>query len=59
MVRGEGKGGQVMRETKTDRIQIKIEPSIKAQAQELATKDGRTLSNWIIQLMVKEIERAK
>ena len=46
-----------MKEIKTERIHIKIEPSIKAKAQELAEAEGRTLSNYIIQLLKAEIEK--
>lgn len=46
-----------MKETKTERIHIKIEPSIKAKAQEIAEAEGRTLSNYIVQLLKAEIER--
>ncbi|WP_161908159.1 hypothetical protein [Emergencia sp. 1XD21-10] len=44
-------------EKKTDRIQIKIQPSIKARAQELAEADGRTLSNYIVKLLENEINK--
>lgn len=46
-----------MKEIKTERIHIKIEPSIKAKAQELAEAEGRTLSNYIVQLLKAEIEK--
>lgn len=46
-----------MKETKTERIYMKIEPSVKEQAQKLAEAEGRTLSNYIVQLLKAEIER--
>ena len=39
-------------------LHIRISSELKKQAQELATKDGRTLANWLEQLIRKEIEKA-
>ena len=39
-------------------INIKFNSELKAQAQEQAKKEGRTLSNWIEWLIRCEIEKA-
>lgn len=41
---------------KTERLQIRISPELKAKLQELADADGRTVSNYIEQLIKKAIE---
>ena len=49
-----------MNEKKTERIQIKISPTLKAAAQEQAAKNNRTLSNyicWLIEKNIKETEK--
>jgi predicted HicB family RNase H-like nuclease len=43
---------------KDTRLNIRISSELKKQAQELAAKDGRTLANWLEQLIRKEIEKA-
>lgn len=48
-----------MKELKTDRVQIKIEPSVKAFAANQAEKDGRTMSNWIVELIKREMKVEK
>lgn len=48
------KGGNM----KDTRLNIRISSELKKQAQELAAKDGRTLANWLEQLIRKEIEKA-
>ena len=40
---------------KTERLQIRISPELKAKLQELADADGRTVSNYIEQLIKKAI----
>lgn len=52
--RAGGKGGNM----KDTRLNIRISSELKKQAQELAAKDGRTLANWLEQLIRKEIEKA-
>lgn len=42
--------------TKTERLQIRISPELKAQLQKLADEDGRTVSNYIEQLIRKAVE---
>lgn len=39
-------------------INIKFNSDLKAQAQAQAAKEGRTLSNWIEQLVKQAIEKA-
>lgn len=43
---------------KTDRLYIRITPEMKEALQEIAAADGRSLSNYIENLLRKEIERA-
>ena len=40
-------------------INIRVEAELKKQAKKLAEEDGRSLSNWILKLIKREIEQAK
>ena len=40
---------------KTERLQIRISPELKVKLQALADADGRTVSNYIEQLIKKAI----
>jgi predicted DNA-binding protein len=42
---------------KTERLQIRISPELKAQLQALAEADGRTISNYIELLIRREIQK--
>ena len=42
---------------KSDRLYIRIIPELKAQLQELANADGRSVSNYIEQLIKAAIEK--
>lgn len=42
---------------KTERLQIRISPELKAQLQSLAEADGRTISNYIELLIKREIQK--
>lgn len=42
---------------KTDNIIIRIEPELKAKAQEQAEKQGDNLSRYIIKLIIKDLEK--
>ena len=42
---------------KTERLQIRISPELKAQLQQLADADGRTVSNYIEQLIKAAVEK--
>ena len=43
------------KEKRTEYIQMKIAPSLKEKAQERAEEEGRSLSNYIEQLILKDI----
>lgn len=45
--------------TKTERLQIRITPDLKAQLQELADAENRTISNYIENLIKRELEQKK
>lgn len=40
---------------KTERLQIRIEPELKAKLQELAEAENRTVSNYVENLIINEI----
>lgn len=40
-------------------INFRIDGALKREAKELVEADGRSLSNWITQLIAREIRRAK
>lgn len=44
---------------KTERLQIRISPELKAELHRLATADGRTISNYIEQLIKNAVEQKK
>lgn len=46
-------------EKRTERINIKISPSLKQAAQEAATADGRSLSNFIERMIVEKTSGAE
>lgn len=46
-------------EKRTDRINMKITPSLKEKAQERADEEGRSLSNYIEWLIQKDVEENK
>lgn len=39
-------------------INIRVESDLKKKAKKLAASDGRSLSNWIVRLIQKEIKKA-
>lgn len=43
--------------TKTDRIAIRISPDLKAKLQALAEAENRTVSNYIENLIIKELNK--
>lgn len=45
------------KEKRTERINMKVLPSVKAMAEETAEKEGRTLSNYIEALIREDYER--
>ena len=46
-----------MREIKSDKIFLKVEPSLKKAAQELAEENGKTLSGYICWLLEREADK--
>ena len=38
-------------------INIRVESDLKKRAKKLAERDGRSLSNWILRLIQKEIKK--
>lgn len=46
-------------EKRSDRINLKIRPSLKAEAEKRARGQGRTLSNYIEHLITEDIENGK
>ena len=42
---------------KTERLQIRISPELKAQLQALADAENRTISNYIENLIRKDLEK--
>lgn len=42
---------------KTDRLQIRITPELKQQLQTLAAAEGRTVSNYVEQLIKAALEK--
>lgn len=47
------------KEKRDDRLIMKIQPSLKAAAKEAAAEDGRTLSNYIEQLIKEDLRKRK
>lgn len=45
--------------SKTKLLNIRIEPDLKKKAKKLAEADGRSLSNWVTQLIVSTVEMAE
>jgi len=39
-------------------LNVRINPDVKKRAKELAKEDGRSLSNWVIHLIGREIRKA-
>ena len=48
-----------MREIKSDKIFLKVEPSLKKAAQELAEENGKTLSGYICWLLEREADKKR
>ena len=44
---------------KTDRLYIRIAPELKEQLQQIAAADNRTISNYIENLIKRELEANK
>lgn len=48
-----------MRETKSDRIEVRIYPALKADGKKVADAKGKSLSDWIVNLIQNAIKKAK
>lgn len=46
------------KEKRTERINMKVLPSVKEAAEKKAAEQGRTLSNYIEQLIINDTEKA-
>ncbi len=45
--------------SKTKLLNIRIDSDLKKQAKKLAAADGRSLSNWVTRLIVREVKQAE
>lgn len=45
------------KEKRTDRLYMKIRPSVKAAAEKRAAEEGRSLSNYIEVLIIKDSKK--
>lgn len=43
--------------TKTERLQIRITPDLKEKLEALAASENRTVSNYIENLIIRELEK--
>lgn len=39
-------------------LNVRIDPDLKKKAKEVAKEDGRSLSNWVIHLIAKGVQKA-
>jgi len=44
--------------SKTKILNLRIDPELKKAAKKLADKEDRSLSNWVTQLIRRELERS-
>ena len=44
---------------RTASIGIRVEPGLKAQVEQLAKADGRTVAQWIERLLIREVSAAR
>lgn len=45
--------------SKTKLLNIRIDPELKKRAKKIAQDDGRSLSNWVTRLIIREVEKAE
>lgn len=45
--------------SKTKLLSIRIEAELKKRAKKIAKEDGRSLSNWVTNLILKEVKKNK
>ena len=43
--------------SKNKLLSIRIDPDLKRKAKKVAASDGRSLSNWVTQLIEREVDR--
>ncbi|WP_456077944.1 hypothetical protein [Mogibacterium diversum] len=46
-------------EKKTERVSVRMTPTLKAAATEIAASENRTLSNYIESLIVEQVQKIK
>lgn len=46
-------------EKKTERVSVRMTPTLKAVATEIAASENRTLSNYIESLIVEQVQKIK
>jgi predicted HicB family RNase H-like nuclease len=45
--------------SKSKLLNIRIDPDLKKKAKKIAQDDGRSLSNWVTRLIIREVEKAE
>ncbi|MEA3302977.1 MAG: YlcI/YnfO family protein [Pseudomonadota bacterium] len=45
--------------SKTKLLNVRISPELKKKAKKLAEADGRSLSNWVTQLITREVGKSE
>lgn len=45
--------------SKTKVLNLRIEPELKRRAKKLAENDGRSLSNWVTNLIKREVKKSE
>ena len=53
------KGDLMEKERRTERVMVRITPSLKKEATELAAAEGRTFSNLLEHLLIERLESIK
>ncbi len=53
------KGGLMEKERRTERVMVRITPSLKKEATKLAAAEGRTFSNLVEHLLIERLENDK
>lgn len=53
------KGGLMEKERRTERVMVRITPSLKKEATELAAAESRTFSNLVEHLLIERLESSK
>lgn len=49
----------MQRETKSARLEVRIFPSVKAEAEEVAASRRQSLSDWTVDLIAEALRREK